>query len=147
MNKLLSILIIGLLPGLALAHGEHDGAMGQAGDPAKVSSTIEVMMSDNMRFTPDEIKVKAGDTIRFNVKNSGQIPHEMVIGSMKELEEHAETMRKMPGLQHTEPNMIALKPGQKGSIVWKFGKPGTVDFACLVPGHMEAGMIGKIEVE
>lgn len=147
MNKLLSILIIGLFPGLALAHGEHDDAMGQAGGPAKVSSTIEVMMSDNMRFTPDEIKVKAGDTIRFNVKNAGQIPHEMVIGSMKELEEHAETMRKMPGLQHTEPNMIALKPRQKGSIVWKFGKPGTVDFACLVPGHMEAGMIGKIEVE
>ncbi|HUW37810.1 MAG TPA: cupredoxin family protein [Rhodocyclaceae bacterium] len=147
MNKLLSILIFALLPGLALAHGEHDGAMGHAGDPAKVSTTIEVVMSDNMRFAPDEIKVKAGDTIRFNVKNAGQIPHEMVIGSMSELKGHAEEMRKMPGLQHAEPNMIGLKPGQHGSIVWKFDKPGTVDFACLVPGHMEAGMKGKVEVD
>lgn len=147
MKKLLSILIFGLLPGLALASGEHDSAMGQAGDPAKVSRTIEVTMADSMRFTPDEIKVKAGETIRFFVKNTGKIPHEMVVGTADELKEHAEEMRKMPGMQHAEPNMIALKPGQRGSIVWQFDKPGTVDFACLVPGHMEAGMVGKIEVE
>ncbi|MHB1231079.1 MAG: cupredoxin domain-containing protein [Burkholderiales bacterium] len=174
MKKSLSILILGVLPGLALAsgehagghdkqggghgmmqmsgmegmsHGGHDDAMGQAGDPAKVSRTIDVTMADTMRFTPDQIKVKAGETIRFFVKNAGKIPHEMVIGSMNELKEHAEMMRKMPGMQHAEPNMITLKPGQRGSIVWQFDKAGTVDFACLVPGHMEAGMVGKIEAE
>lgn len=174
MKKSLLILILGVLPGLALAsgehagahdmrggghdmtqmsgkegmsHGGHDGAMGQAGDPAKVSRTIEVTMADNMRFTPDQIKVKVGETIRFFVKNTGKIPHEMVIGSMSELKEHAEMMRKMPGMQHAEPNMITLKPDQRGGIVWQFDKPGTVDFACLVPGHMEAGMVGKMMVE
>lgn len=167
MKKSLSILILGALPALALAGGDHagghdmmqmsgmkgmsrgesDGAMGQAGDPAKVSRTIEVTMGDTMRFTPDKIKVKAGETIRFFIKNAGKIPHEMVIGSMSELKEHAEMMRKMPDMQHAEPNKITLGPRQRGSIVWKFDKAGVVNFACLVPGHMEAGMVGKIEVE
>ena len=147
MKKQLSILIAGLLPGLALAGGGHASRMGQAGDPASVGATVEIVLSDSMRFTPDRIKVKAGETIRFLVRNAGKIPHEMVIGSMKELEEHAEMMRQMPGVQHAEPNMVALKPGQQGSIVWQFDRPGTVDFACLVPGHMEAGMKGKIVVE
>ena len=146
MKKALSILILGVLPGLALASGGHDSAVGQAGDPAKISRTIKVTMEDTFRFTPDVIKVKAGETIRFFVKNAGKIPHEMVIGSMDELKEHAKMMLKMPTMQ-PEPNMIALKPGQHGSLVWQFGKPGTVDFACLVPGHMEAGMVGKIEVK
>lgn len=170
MKKALSILILGALPALALASGDHagghdmrgghdmtqmsgmegmsrDGAMGQAGDPAKASRTIEVTMADTLRFTPDGIKVKAGETVRFFVKNAGKTPHEMVIGSMNELKEHAEMMRKMPGMQHAEPNKITLKPGQRGSIVWQFDKAGAVNFACTVPGHMEAGMVGKIEVE
>lgn len=155
MKKSLSILLWGVWSGLALAGGEHAGghdargrghATGQAGDPAKVSRTIEVTMSDDMRFTPNEIKVKEGETIRFFVKNVGKIPHEMVIGSLNELKEHAEMMRKMPGMQHAEPNMITLAPGQRGGIVWQFNQAGAIDFACLVPGHMEAGMVGKIEV-
>ncbi len=70
----------------------------------------------------------------------------MVIGSMTELKEHAEMMRNMPGMQHAEANMITLKPGQRGGLVWKFDQPGSVDFACLVPGHLEAGMVGKVTV-
>jgi len=168
MKKALSILILGALPAIALASGDHGmnghrmmqdhdmpgmqqdthaSMAGQPGDPAKVSRTIEVTMDDSMRFTPDKISVKAGETVRFFVKNAGKIPHEMVIGTLDELKEHAEMMRKMPGMQHTEPNMITLKPGQRGGIVWQFDKPGTVDFACLVPGHLEAGMTGKIAVE
>jgi uncharacterized cupredoxin-like copper-binding protein len=100
-----------------------------------------------MRYTPDKIDVKAGETIRFFVKNTGKITHEMVIGSMDELKEHAEMMRKMPGMEHAEPNMVTLKPGQRGGIVWQFDKLGAVDFACLAPGHMEAGMVGKVMVE
>jgi uncharacterized cupredoxin-like copper-binding protein len=120
---------------------------GEPGDPSKVSRTIEIAMDDSMRYTPGKIDVKAGETIRFLVKNTGKIQHEMVIGSMDELKEHAEVMRKMPGMEHAEPNMITLKSGQRGGIVWKFDKPGTVDFACLMPGHMEAGMVGKVMIE
>jgi len=128
------------------ATGGHDSAAGKPGDPAKVSRTVPVEMDDNMRFTPSEISVKAGETIRFFVVNKGKIPHEMVIGSQAELDEHAEMMKKMPGMKHAEPNQINLEPGKRGGIVWTFDKAGTFAFACLVPGHKEAGMVGKIAV-
>jgi uncharacterized cupredoxin-like copper-binding protein len=170
MNKSLSILLLSALPVLAFAAGNpsdghghgmaemhknmagmhqetHDSAAGKAGDPAKVSRTIAVSMDDTMRFTPSQISVKTGETIRFFVKNAGKIPHEMVIGTMEELKEHAETMRKMPEMKHAEPNTITLAAGQRGGIVWQFDKAGEVDFACLIPGHMEAGMVGKVKVE
>jgi len=124
----------------------HASTAGRPGDPAKVSRTIEVSMDDSMRFAPDKISVKAGETIRFFVRNRGKLRHEMVIGTMDDLKQHAQEMRKMPDMKHAEPNMTSLAPGQRGGIVWQFDKPGTVDFACLVPGHMEAGMLGKVEV-
>lgn len=128
-------------------HHDEDSAAGQAGDSAKVSRTIAVEMNDTMRFTPSQISVKAGETIRFFIKNNGKVPHEMVIGTLAELKEHAEMMRKMPGMKHADANQISLNPGQRGGIVWQFDKAGEVDFACLVPGHMEAGMRGKVTVE
>lgn len=129
------------------AHAESGSAIGRPGDPAKVSRTVEVTMDDTMRFTPDQINVKAGETVRFFVKNMGKQKHELVIGTLDELREHAEMMRKMPDMQHAEPNMITLAPNQRGGLVWQFDQTGTVDFACLVPGHLEAGMTGKITVE
>jgi uncharacterized cupredoxin-like copper-binding protein len=72
----------------------------------------------------------------------------MTIGSMAELKEHEKMMAAMPDMPDgAEPNMVAAPPGGKGELIWRFGKPGTVDFACTMPGHMEAGMVGKILVE
>ena len=99
-----------------------------------------------MRFTPDQLKFKAGETVRFVVRNDGRIRHEMVIGSVDELKEHAAMMRTNPTMKHADSNMISLAPGEEGEIIWQFGNAGTFDFACLVPGHLEAGMTGKIEV-
>lgn len=168
MKKTLSILILSALPVLASASGDHSGRhdmegmsmqghdmgeeahdtmAGKPGDPAQVDRTIDITMDDSMRYTPSEINVKTGETIRFFVNNVGKMNHEMVIGSSDELKEHAEMMRKMPNMNHVEANMITLAPGQRGLIVWQFDRAGTVDFACLVPGHMEAGMIGKVDVE
>lgn len=124
----------------------HGSATGKPGDPAKVSRTVPLAMGDDMRFITDEISVKAGETIRFFVVNKGKMNHEMVIGTAAELDEHAEMMRMMPGMQHTEPNQINLAPGQRGSIVWTFDKAGSFAFACLAPGHKEVGMVGKIVV-
>lgn len=135
------------------AEGEHseDGGhvqgVGKPGDPKKVSRAIQVVMSDDMQFTPAKINVKRGQTIRFAVRNAGQIKHEMIIGSMAELKEHAEMMRNMPGMEHAEPNLVTLDPGKTGELIWQFTKAGTFDFACLQPGHFEAGMMGKISVK
>ncbi|EXI81942.1 MAG: Plastocyanin precursor [Candidatus Accumulibacter appositus] len=125
---------------------QHASTVGVPGNAADVTRTIDVNMDDSMRFVPDHVTVKAGETVRFFLKNRGKMPHEMVIGSMAELKEHAEIMRKFPSMEHEEPNMITLKPGQRGGLIWKFDRPGSVDFACLVPGHMEAGMVAKVTV-
>ncbi len=135
------------LPGPALADAGHGAALGKPGDPAKVSRTIEIGSGDDMRFRPSTIRVKRGETVRLVVKNSGKLDHELVLGSMKELKEHAALMRKHPGMEHDEPNQAAVRPGETREIVWQFTRAGTVDFACTVPGHLEAGMAGKVIVE
>jgi uncharacterized cupredoxin-like copper-binding protein len=103
-------------------------------------------MTDNMRFTPDRIDVKLGETVRFVVVNAGQVMHEFVLGTKKELDEHAAQMKKFPNMEHDEPYMTHVAPGKKGEIVWTFNRAGEFDFACLLPGHYEAGMVGKIKV-
>ena len=125
----------------------EEKAFGREGDPKKVSRTIKVDMSDAMRFAPAEIEVKRGETIRFEVKNSGKTMHEMVLGTMKELKEHAELMRKHPGMEHDEPYMAHVAPGKTERVVWQFTRPGEFYYGCLIPGHFEAGMIGKVIVK
>jgi uncharacterized cupredoxin-like copper-binding protein len=99
-----------------------------------------------MRYTPSNIQVKQGETVRFIVKNTGQVKHELSLGTEKELLEHLEQMKKFPDMEHDEPSKITLGPGKQGDIVWQFTKAGAVNFACLMPGHYEAGMKGAIKV-
>lgn len=150
MNRRQTLLALALMPMMASAGGNHGGdhqAMtGTPGESAEVDRTIEVSMNDRMRFDPESIRVEAGQTVRFAVKNNGQQPHEMVIGSIDELKAHAEQMREQPDMEHDEPNMIRLDAGESGEIVWHFPSAGEVDFACLIPGHLEAGMKGTIDV-
>jgi uncharacterized cupredoxin-like copper-binding protein len=124
----------------------HATALGKPGDPQKVTRTIEVEMNDTMRFKPDSIQVKRGETIRFLVRNIGKVKHEMVLGTIKELKKHAELMGKFPEMKHADPNQVSVDPGMTGELVWQFTRAGTFDFACLVPGHFEAGMVGKVRV-
>ena len=89
---------------------------------------------------------KQGETVRFVVKNLGQVKHEFSLGTKKELAEHSALMKKFPDMVHDEPNKVSLEPGQQGEVVWQFTKPGNVDFACLHPGHYDAGMKGQVKV-
>ncbi len=130
-----------------MGHDKHDDEAGRKGDPADVQRTVDVTMSDNMRFSPSTMKFKKGETVRLVVHNSGRIRHELVIGTMAELKEHAAMMRTDPTMKHADANMLALDPGKKGELVWKFDRAGTFDYACLVPGHLEAGMRGEIVVK
>lgn len=129
------------------AHDEHASGLGEVGDAAKATRTMEVDMNDSMRFTPNSMTIKRGETVKFIVKNSGKIKHEMVLGSIEELKEHAALMIKFPEMEHVDPNQVSVEPGKTGELVWKFTKPGKFDFACLQPGHFEAGMRGKIAVK
>jgi len=122
-------------------------AFGRVGDPARATRTVRIEMADSMRFTPARIALKRGETVRFVVANTGQVLHEMVLGTPADLKHHAELMRKFPGMEHEEAHMTHVKPGDSGEIVWQFTRRGTFQFACLLPGHFEAGMVGTVTVE
>lgn len=141
------------MAGLALAsgtnstgHGHDDTTIGKPGEASQVNRTVDIEMNDSMRFIPDQLTVKQGETIRFQVKNIGQKIHEFVLGTQKELEEHYKLMQKFPGMEHDDANLISLGPGQTGEVIWHFSKTGKVGFACLLPGHYDAGMKGEIRV-
>lgn len=157
--KLVTAALAIAMSSVAIAHGDKTHApkeqkgisteemtFGREGDPMKVSRTIKVDMNDRMRFSPDSIHIKRGEVVRFEVRNSGKVMHEMVLGTMNELKEHAELMRKHPGMEHDEPYMAHVAPGKTERIVWHFTKPGEFYYGCLIPGHFEAGMVGKLIV-
>ncbi len=124
----------------------EDKPFGRAGDPKKATRIIRIEGRDTMRYTPSAITVKQGETVRFVVKNAGELMHETVIGTKAELDEHYELMKKFPEMEHDEPHMVHLKPGETGEMFWQFTKAGEFYFACLIPGHYEAGMFGTIKV-
>lgn len=138
---------------IGFAAGDHAGGhheqseIGQPGSNKKVSRTIRLEASDNMKFSLNDIKVKHGKTIKFIITNMGKLKHEFSLGTEKELKEHYEVMKKFPDMEHDEPSKITLAPGQSGEVIWKFSKTGIVHFACLHPGHFDAGMKGIIQVK
>jgi uncharacterized cupredoxin-like copper-binding protein len=158
---LASLTILMVVAGVAAAHDKphhHEAkkasvlkkeqkAWGIAGEPKQVKRVIELSMSDKMRFSPNQIEVKLGETVRFVVKNDGKMMHEMVIGTKQELDDHAALMLKFPNMEHEEPYMAHVSPGKRGDIIWTFNRPGEFMFACLIAGHYQAGMVGTIKVK
>ena len=128
------------------AHNAGDTAIGKPGEASRATRTVQINMMDDMRFHADTVKAKRGETIRFVIRNSGALTHEMVLGTEKDLKDHYEVMKKNPEMEHADANMITLAPGKTGEIVWQFTAAGKVDFACLQPGHYDAGMKGQINV-
>jgi uncharacterized cupredoxin-like copper-binding protein len=156
-GRLVFIALIAVSVAGAHAHGDgkrpqragkvEETAFGREGNPARVVRTIRVEMRDTMRFKPAEIHVKRGETVKLVATNKGQVLHEMVLGTAEALKEHADMMKKFPGMEHDAPYMTHVKPGTAGEIVWQFTQPGEFQFACLIPGHFEAGMVGKVTVK
>jgi uncharacterized cupredoxin-like copper-binding protein len=149
-------LVFGFTPLSIYAHGSNhqeemefdpvDNEFGSYAPKLQITRTIKVELTDQMRFTPDMIKVKKGDVIKFEHTNTGQIMHEFVLGTPATLDEHAKMMKKFPGMEHSEPYMAHVPPGESKAIIWQFSKAGEFAFGCLIPGHYDAGMKGKILV-
>jgi uncharacterized cupredoxin-like copper-binding protein len=125
---------------------EHGEGFGVPGRKADVTRTVRVSMTDAMRFTPSRVVVRKGQTLRFIVRNQGHLRHEFVLGTDAGLAAHAEMMKKYPDMHHSDPNMVTLDAGQSGEVIWRFTSDGSVGFACLQPGHFDAGMRGRIIV-
>jgi len=160
MKPLLRLILAGFIAHgpAAVAHGTeaHGGkraglpkeqqAWGIAGEARAVGRTVDIRMTDTMRFGPDRLEIRQGETVRFRIHNTGRIMHEFVIGTRQVLEEHAALMKRFPNMEHDEPYMAHVAPGKSGEVIWTFNRSGRFDFACLLPGHYDAGMTGRIDV-
>ena len=140
----------------AHASGNHAGgheetkAIGTQGKKSDVDRTVSIAMTEkddgSMAFEPAIMSVKAGETLRLALINKGQTDHEFVMATLDEIMEHKTAMEKFPEMEHAEPNMVGLAPGEKGEIVWTFTNADDFTFACLIPGHYDLGMKGRISV-
>lgn len=130
----------------------HDEAFsaGEPGNPKKPARVVQVTMTEKdgkMLFTPDRIEVKRGEQIKFVLRNNGELDHEFLLATTAENLKHAEAMKKNPDMEHDDPNGKRLAPKKTAEIIWKFSKAGEFEFACLIPGHRESGMLGTVKVK
>ena len=166
-KKIFLVLILSFFS--TLSYSASMNMIGEKGDPKKIDRTIEIEMYDNYYY-PTQIDVKKGETVKFIVKNLGELVHEYNIGTkemhikhqpeMAKLVEHEilladkidhEKMKKMAkkdhSLGHSHSNSVLLEPNETGEIIWKFTKDISLEMACNMPGHYETGMVGKINVK
>jgi uncharacterized cupredoxin-like copper-binding protein len=123
---------------------------GEPGDPEKPWRIIEVTMQESdgkMLFAPNHIEVRKGEQIKFVLHNNGELDHEFVLATAQENQKHAEAMKSNPEMEHHHPNATRVPPKKTDKIIWRFSKPGEFEFACLIPGHRDAGMFGTVDVK
>lgn len=156
-NKLTlsAALVATLLSAPAFAAPGHEGAhdemaVGAPADPSTSARQIKISMKENssgkMLYTPNQIRVSKGETIRISITNDGEVPHEFVMDEAAKNQEHKALMQKFPEMEHDDPNAVRLEPGESSDILWTFSNAGKFEFACLIPGHYEAGMHGPLTV-
>jgi len=131
-------------------HDTENFSAGEPGDPEKPSRAIKVIMQEHdgkMLFAPNHVEIQKGEQIKFELYNSGELDHEFVLATAQENQKHAEAMKMNPEMEHHDPNAARVPPKKTDEIVWNFTKSGDFEFACLIPGHRDAGMFGTVEVK
>ena len=153
----------------SLAYADKNMKIGSKGNESDISRTIKVVMYDNY-YEPSSFQINAGETIKFEVENAGELVHEfniankmMHIKHQPEMEKMVENeilfadsidkdkMKKMAKIDksmgHSHSNSVLLEPKQKGNIIWRFDNAVNIEVACNVPGHYQAGMIAKVNIK
>ncbi|MBM9487996.1 cupredoxin domain-containing protein [Pseudomonas sp. ICBG1301] len=152
------------------ADAAHTFAFGQPAPASKATRTVEVVLQD-ISFAPKSLDVKAGETVRFVLVNKGRLLHEFNLGDATMHAEHQKEMLQMQasgmltatgmgkmdhsamghgdgaGMQHDDPNSVLVEPGKTAELTWTFSKATGLEFACNLPGHYQAGMVGKLNVD
>lgn len=138
-------------PGAPGHSHDHSGfSAGEPGNPKKPARIVQITMREGdgkMMYVPEKVAVRKGEQIKFVIRNDGALDHEFILATTEENLKHAKEMMKNPEMEHDDPNAQRLAPKQVKEIVWKFTKAGTFEFGCLIPGHREAGMTGKVIVK
>ncbi|WP_448325937.1 cupredoxin domain-containing protein [Sulfitobacter sp. M13] len=128
---------------------DHD-PIGKPGNGAEITRTIAINIKETasgyMLFEPDAISIENGSVVRFVIRNPGALDHEFFLGSFNEIEKHQIWMRNHPDMKHQDANAVAIPSGETAELVWKFSSKTNLEFACLIPGHRDAGMWGVIIV-
>ena len=166
--KLLKITFFLLLIN-TVAIADKNMKIGSKGNENEVSRVIKVIMYDNY-YEPNSFQVKAGETIKFEVTNAGELVHEFNIANKMMHMKHQPEMQKMveneillsdsidkdkmkkmakidKSMAHSHSNSVLLEPKQKGEIIWKFDNAENIEIACNVPGHYQAGMIALVNIK
>jgi uncharacterized cupredoxin-like copper-binding protein len=157
MKKLLiaSVVISSLYAGNAIAAGTHDGGhytFGEPGTVEEITQTVRVDIVDaegEMRFVHEPMTIRMGDVVKFVVTNKGELDHEFSVGDSPSQRAHALMMEKMPDMKHeNDATTVTLAPGETKEVIWAFTKPinGSIEFACQMPGHYQAGMVSKVKM-
>ena len=132
-------------------HGEchrHEMEIGKPGTK-HINRSVTVKMFETeygMIFKPNFLKFEIGQTVKINLINKGELQHEFVMDTEDGILKHKIEMENMPDMDHNDHNSLRLNPNEKGEILWTFSNSGVFEFACLIPGHYEAGMHGKLLV-
>lgn len=149
------------------AHGSVSNPVGQPGNAQAAQRTVDVTLSDNY-FEPEQIDVKPGETIRFRLSNQGSLVHQFSLGTPQMHENSQDDMQMMVAhgviqggtlnrkamamdmgngqtMDHQAPNSLLLAPGESKELIWQFTQATNLEFACNVPGHYQAGMVGEIQ--
>ena len=122
------------------------GALGQAADAATASRTIHITASDQLKFDPAATQIKVGETVRFEIENTGKTDHEFVLGSPEYQAAHEQEMQAGHMEMAGETNAVDVPAGMTKSLTWQFTEAGATQFGCHEPGHFAAGMFGDITV-
>lgn len=134
-------------PGHRSIKGNVAMVWGHPAPASKATRTIHISAGDAMRFTPDKLSIRAGQTIRFIITNRGKIAHEFVLGPASLQRQHETEMRADRKMDtRAEPNEVALPPGTSRILTWTFTRAGRLEYGCHLPGHFAAGMRGRIIV-
>ena len=166
--KIVQILFV-LLFFNSFAYADKNMKIGSLGKESEISRVIKVIMYDNY-YEPSSFQINAGETIKFEVENAGELVHEFNIANKMMHMKHQPEMEKMvekeilfadsidkdkmkkmakidKSMGHSHSNSVLLEPKQKGDIIWKFDNAVNIEIACNVPGHYQAGMIAKVNIK
>ncbi len=153
----------------SVAFADKNMKIGSKGNENEISRIIKVIMYDNY-YEPSSFQINAGETIKFEVENAGDLVHEFNIANKMMHMKHQpemeimfdneilfseyidkEKMKKMAKMDksmgHSHSNSVLLEPKQKGDIIWKFDNAVDVEVACNIPGHYQAGMIAEVNIK
>ncbi len=143
-------------------HGDQPD-IGQAGSAGHIDRVIEVTMGE-MYFSPSDLQVQRGETIRFVIRNEGDFVHEFNLGTsemhlahedemMMMLESGAleadrinHDMMNMTDMAHDDANSVLLEPGNTAEVIWTFSGDADLQLSCNIPGHREGGMLSVVEL-